>query len=363
MIKGLYLRNFRNYGDLHLKSLGRINIFIGKNGQGKTNLLEGIFFLSLLRSFRTSQIDDLRKIETGGFYLGSEIILDSGSSKYIEVDHSDRRILKIDRNPVSRASEFIHNFRTVIFSPHDIQIVTGSSSIRRKFLDMYISSVKPEYMPLLQNYIVALQKRNAYLRMGDARNKLKEIKAFEPILAENGSLIVKYRGEIILNLSQHIFQTLAEITGTEKDFSIKYVPQKGTRDKEEYISRFEQERNRDFTRQFTTFGPHLDDFEFIFENKPMKSHASTGQCRLVSLCLKLSSVKIMHEYGMKNSEIVALVDDVTGELDIETKRSFYNILKNANQVFFTFTEKPFMDDFLIGSRIFEVSDGKVLEIA
>ncbi|OGV39040.1 MAG: hypothetical protein A2X48_17925 [Lentisphaerae bacterium GWF2_49_21] len=362
MIRGIYLRNFRNYGELHLKTLGKINIFIGRNGHGKTNLLEGLFFLSLLRSFRTSQIDDLRKIGTGGFYLGSEIISESGISKYIEAEYYDRRNLKIDKNPVSRASEFIHNFRTVVFSPHDILIVSGSSSIRRKFLDMHISSVIPEYMPLLQEYLVALQKRNAYLRMGQGRDTSKEVRAFEPILADKGSSIVKFRSESLFKISGHISMLIHEITGTRRNFSLKYSIQKGTGNREEYLSRFDQERSRDFSRQYSTFGPHLDDFEFIYDDKSLKSHGSTGQCRLASLCLKLASMRIMGEFGMNGSEIVALVDDVTGELDIGTKKAFYSVLKNANQVFFTFTEKPFMDDFLKGSKIFEVADGQVVEI-
>jgi len=358
MIRGIYLKNFRSYSELSLKQLGKINIFVGKNGHGKTNLLESIFFLSMLRSFRTSQISELKKIGTAGFSLGAELGSTSNSAKFIELEYYDKRKLKIDGNPVAKASEFIHNFRTVVFSPNDILIVTGSSSGRRKFLDMYISSVFPEYMPVLQEYVSALQKRNAYLRMG--RNYISEVTLFEPILAEKGSFIVRFRAEVLKRLSEHMSSLIQEISGLNKDFSLKYSIQKSTSDYQEYVSRFEHERERDFSRQYSTFGPHLDDFEFIYEGKTLRCYGSTGQCRLASLCLKLASVRIMGISVSKEPEIVALVDDVTGELDIGTKKAFYNVLKNAGQVFFTFTEKPEMDEFLRGSEIFEVSDGKII---
>ncbi len=360
MIRGIYLRNFRSYQELSLKSLGRSNIFIGRNGQGKTNLLEGIFFLSILRSFRTSQTGDLRKIGTSGFCLGAELVSEKNSVKFVEAEYFDRRKLRIDRNPVGKASDFIHNFRTAVFSPSDILIVTGGSSGRRRFLDMYISSVFPEYMPSLQEYVFALQNRNACLRLG--RGKIAEAKAFEPILAEKGCAIVRFRQEIIRKLSEHVSELMKEISGLQKEFILKYPVQKGTSSAEEYMERFNNERDREFIRQYSTFGPHLDDFEFIYDGKTLRNFGSTGQCRLASLCLKLASVRIMRDSRLNDTGIVALVDDVTGELDMHTKKSFYNVLKGADQVFFTFTEKPVMDEFLDGAGIFEVSDGQVVKI-
>jgi len=213
-------------------------------------------------------------------------------------------------------------------------------------------------MSVLQEYVSALQKRNAYLRMG--RGASSEVRSFEPILAEKGSIIVRFRSEVLKSLSEHMSSLIQEISGLQKDFSLKYSIQKSTSDYQEYILRFNHERERDFSRQYSTFGPHLDDFEFIYDGKSLKCYGSTGQCRLASLCLKLASVRVMSISRSYEPEIVALVDDVTGELDIGTKKAFYDVLKKAGQVFFTFTERPVMDEFLTGSEIFEVSDGKVI---
>ncbi len=359
MIKCLYLKNFRNYAEFRLDGLGKVNIFTGKNGQGKTNLLEAVFFLSMLRSFRTSQISDIKKIGSSGFYVAAELSLKSGYDKSIEAEYGDKKKLMIEGSSVCKASEFVNQIRTVVFSPNDILLVTGSSSLRRRLIDMFISAVHPEYMAVLQDYYSAMQKRNAFLRMGENSKTAASVKAFEPILAEKGSKIVFFRNEILSALSSNIAGLMKDITGSEREFLLKYNIQRGTDSESEYLTRFDQERGRDFSRQYSTFGPHLDDFEFIYAERTLRNYGSTGQCRLASLCLKLACIKIMKAFG-NEPEIVALVDDVTGELDIETKKSFYSVIKDADQIFFTFTEKPEVDEFLAIAKIFNISEGRIV---
>ena len=359
MIKCLYLKNFRNYSEFRIDDLGKVNIFVGKNGQGKTNLLEAVFFLSMLRSFRTSQISDIKKIGATGFYAGAELSSRSGYNRRIEAEYADKRKLMIDGSSVGKASEFVNQIRTVVFSPNDILLVNGSSSLRRRFIDMFISALHPEYMAVLQEYFSAMQKRNAFLRMGENSKSVASAKAFEPILADKGVKIVCFRNEILSKLSSNIADLMKDITNSEREFLLKYNIQRGTDGVSEYLSRFEQERGRDFLRQYATFGPHLDDFEFIYADKTLRNYGSTGQCRLASLCLKLSCIKIMRSSG-NEPEIVALVDDVTGELDNETKKSFYSVINEADQVFFTFTELPELDEFLSGSKIFGISEGQIV---
>ncbi len=359
MIKCLYLKNFRNYSEFRLDGIGKINIFIGKNGQGKTNLLEAVFFLSMLRSFRTSQISDIKKIGSSGFYVGAELSSRGGYGRHIESEYLDKRKLMIEGVPVGKASEFVNQIRTVVFSPNDILLVTGSSSMRRRFADMFISAVHPEYMAILQDYYLAMQKRNAFLRIGENSKTIASAKAFEPILADKGVKIVCFRERMLSELSSHVAGLVKDVTGTEREFLLKYNIQRGTDNEGEYLSRFEQERERDFSRQYATFGPHLDDFEFIYDGKALRNYGSTGQCRLASLCLKLACIRIMKSSG-DEPEIVALVDDVTGELDIETKKSFYSVIKDADQIFFTFTESPDTDDFLSGAKIFKISEGQTV---
>jgi len=317
----------------------------------------------MLRSFRTSQIGDIKKIGSNGFYAGAELSLRSGyDRRRIEAEYSDKKKLTIEGSSVGRASEFVNQMRTVVFSPNDILLVTGSSSLRRRFIDMFISAVHPEYMAVLQDYYSAMQKRNAFLRIGENSKTVASARAFEPILAAKGFKIVCFRNEILSELSSNIAGLMRDITGSEREFILKYNIQRGTDSESEYLSRFDQERGRDFSRQYATFGPHLDDFEFIYAEKTLRNYGSTGQCRLASLCLKLACIKTMRSSG-NEPEIVALVDDVTGELDIETKKSFYSVIKDADQVFFTFTEKPDADEFLGGAKIFEISEGQIQRVS
>lgn len=360
MIKRLLLNNFRNYKQAEISFNSQNIVFTGRNGQGKSNLLEAIFFLSVLRSFRTSKTGDLKKIGQNSFYLGAEIEKNKWN-EFIEVKYGENgsRKLSIDNSPVLKGTEFINQIRTVIFSPEDINIVTSYSGIRRKFMDILISVIDPLYLNALRDYSIALKNRNALLRT--PKTDFGSMDAYEEIMAENSFKIISERRKYKDILIVEVNKLLADLSN-KNVLNIRYSSEIKNLSKDFIKNKFYNERARDFKRGFTGFGPQSDEFDLFFSNKLMRNFASTGQCRLISLCLKMAKLNILCEN--KNSElqnVLVLVDDVTGELDEVMRTMFFRVISRAGQAFFTFTEKPDFA-FFKDCEYYKIIDGTIRKL-
>lgn len=355
MIKKIILKNFRNYSDIEMSFDNPVTVFTGKNGQGKTNILEGIFFAGMLRSFRTSQLRDLKRIGTGGFYIGADVNENDGWVKHLEIEYSYAKRLKIDGSLVSKSSDFIKQIKVVVFTPDDINIVLGNSGIRRRFLDILISMQQPEYLICLSDYMKALSCRNNLLKY--PKVDIASIQAYEKILADNTFTIAQHRNNFISLLNVKTNELLSEFYGDKFSFEIKYRSQVQASSPEEYFDCFQNERIKDIQRGFTGFGPHLDEIDLLLNSKNLRNFGSTGQCRLISLCLNMAKINMLYENRFKN--IIVLVDDVTGELDMQTKETFMRVINKAEQAFFTFTEIP-DENYFKNALIYKIENGKVI---
>ena len=355
MISNIILRNFRNYANLSIKFPQKTNILLGENGQGKTNLLEGIFFLSMLRSFRTSSIKDLHRIGNKEFFLSASVDTGKGWDELLEVEYAEKRRLRIDSAPIQKASEFIGTIKTVAFSPSDIMLVTESTGLRRRFLNMLISSFSKQYLADLNEYSNALKMRNALLKEGTPDPA--SMTAFEQIMARSGAEVVKKRTEVLELLSSEMLSLISDIKGGDPVFSLKYNFHPATSIETSYLAKLADERPKELARGYTLFGPHLDDFEFILEDKSLRHFGSAGQCRLVSLCLKMAAVSVMQQ-DSADSKVITLVDDVTGELDKKTRDAFFRVISKSEQAFFTFTEKP-SDEYFKDAGSFTIKNGLI----
>lgn len=357
MIKRLFLSNFRNYKQAEINFNSQNIVFTGRNGQGKTNLLEAVFFLSVLRSFRTSKTGDLKKIGQNNFYLGAEIKKGKWD-ELLEIKYGEggKRKLTIDDSPVLKASEFINQIKTVIFSPEDINIVTSNSGLRRKFIDILISVIDPFYLNALRDYTIALKNRNALLRV--PKVDLQSMDAYEEIMAENSFKIIIERQKYTNILIKEVNKLLSDMCN-DNIFNIRYKMEIKNISKDFIKKKFYNERSRDLKRGFTGFGPQSDEFELFFGNKLMRNFASTGQCRLISLCLKMAKLNILCENNRSDLEnVLVLVDDVTGELDEVMRDMFFKVISRAGQAFFTFTEKPDFD-FFKNCEYYNIIDGVI----
>ena len=327
-ITTLKLRNFRNVGrGVFDFSASRV-LFLGPNGAGKSNLLEAIGFLSVLRSFRGAPVRDMMKLDEHEFTIAAK--LDCGAYRKVLAlrEGTSGRELFEERKPVPRSSDFIRNFRTVVFAPEDRMIVAGGASYRRRFFDMLISVLEPKYFTALGDCNRALKQRNKALRSGG-----RGAECFDPVLAESAGVLAAFRREYAAMLEKAVNKLLAPrgVFGVRCRFSAPEDPG-------EYLKLLAAERPRELRRGATLYGPHLDDFELVLDGKSLRSCGSNGQIRLTALYLKLAEFSLVR--NLAELPVLVLADDVTGELDAENTRRFFELTQVADQAFFTFTRRP-----------------------
>jgi DNA replication and repair protein RecF len=360
MIKYLRLTNFRSYGSLDAEFGPGVNVLTGMNGQGKTNILEAVFFAGMLRSFRTSDMRCLKKTGGDGFRIECAVSVPGREwDKVLEIERFEtRRSLRADGKPVPKASDFIGQFKVVAFTPEDIGAVSGNSSLRRRFFDIFISSVSPVYLRALGEHARALTSRNAALKAGG--RDLSLIKAYEPIIARSGALIVSMRSKFAAELAAATERALRRHYNEGGAFQIKHRLSRDCGEEGAFLERLDRERDKDRSRGISCFGPQTDDFDFLLDSRLLRTHGSNGQRRLAALCMKLAQMELLSGGSAENGggPLVTLVDDVTGDLDAKARAAFYSAIQGAGQRFFAFTEPP-SGDYFKDAAHFRVENGSL----
>lgn len=345
-LREIELNRFRNYRRKRFEFLSDTVILYGPNGSGKTNLLEAIYYTSLLRSFRGHiRSRELCSWDAADFEI--KLTLDTGKYKEklcIHETRSGRSSWKIGESKVRCASDFINEFRAVSFVPEDRNIISNSSGYRRRFFDILISALDREYLQALICYNRALLQRNAAFK-----NMRNAVKLFEPELSEQIPVIVSKRREY----AEKTVLLFNKLSNDRYHFSIDYEPDY-PEDSESFLSHMETIRNREMDRGCTLTGPHRDEFTFKFLDRDLRIYGSTGQVGISALLLKMSEFLLIRE-GV-SLPVVALVDDVTGELDGENLGIFFETLKLADQRFYTFSREGIIPD-LFGAQRIDLSRG------
>ena len=331
MLKKLYLNNFRNYDERRFDFFAPRVQLCGANGIGKTNILEAIHYLSIMRSFKNASPREMVRNGSDSFLLMAQLDDDDCSSRIrIEQLRTGERKCFIDDIEEKRASRLLHNFRSVIFAPEDRLIISGTAAVRRRFFDILISLENDAYLRDLQQYKHALAQRNALLKKCLKKQSDALFSPFEELLAFHGERIMHERcfyAELLQN-------EVRKLSGND-DFRIKYHPDWKNSDLQFIRQSLALNRQRDSVKTFTGEGIQSDDFDMYLGEFAMRNFASSGQTRLYSLYLKMAEFNLSCAKGEKP---LALVDDVTGELDESNRQKFYSMLERAEQVFFTFTE-------------------------
>ena len=330
MLQEIKIVNFRNFGAVKLDFSGRDAILSGRNGSGKSNLLEAVHHLSILRSFRGARSREMVKIGETEFFLGGNLKV-GNLTEFLSVrERSDgRRELFLGETKVRRSSEFIGEFQAVPFVPEDRMIVSGNSGFRRKFFDILLSALDENYFVALVNYTRALDQRNRALR----ENHLNIAAAFEEELSRCGVKIGVFRE----NCAQKIVDEMNRLLGKKYRFDLRYL-RAFPGSEEEYRDKLKSQRQRELLKKCTLTGPQLDEFEMRLDGKLLRGFSSTGQQRLTSLMLRLAHFNLVRKNA--SAPVVALVDDVTGELDDENLDRFLENIAVADQRIFTFTGIP-----------------------
>ena len=375
-IKNIFINNFRNYTKLDLSFEKPINLFFGNNAEGKTNLLEAIYYLATGKSHRTKNVKELIKWDKDLFYLKSEIIKKSTEIK-LELGYNLNNNKKVKINGVEK-NEFKLSkmgFNVVMFSPEDLMLIKGPPEDRRRFLNLEISQTDNAYAYHLHHYNKTLRQKNKFLKekafnFKNYDNLKDQLFIWDKQLAEHGVKILNKRKEIIHKLGilsklnsrkisegQEILELsylstidLNEIDGNaiNKDLEIYYLD----------LLQKKEQLDKDVNKKITTIGPHRDDLLFKINKKEAKKFGSQGQIRTIVLSLKIAELELI------KSEIgeypVLLLDDVLSELDVKRRRHLLEISKNKVQTFITGTKKEdFMNEILNSAQIFNVKDGEV----
>lgn len=344
----LSLQNFRNYERLDFKLDPGVTVLIGDNGQGKSNFLEAVYFLAVLRSFRCQQLSNLYRWGTSCFVVRGVLQCEDGREVSLAVQYDRKRQLRVAGQPVARASEFIGNLFTVAFVPEDIELIKGAAGTRRRFLDVTLCQMYPRYLTLLQEYAKAHKSRNMLLRH-DAIDR-QALSAFDRVMAERGASIIDYRHRFFEELSSHQDPIAGAYCGGWP-LRLNYRPSIGNDPSatveeltEQLVEALLESLPRDQQRGQTHVGPHRDDYLFMLEDKSLHLFGSEGQCRTAALICKLATAHLL--CAMKNREsVVLLVDDVIGELDSQHREAFFSLLTQGAQTLFACTDPGLAANF------------------
>lgn len=335
-IEKIKLKNFRNYEKQEITLNNGINIFFGDNAQGKTNIIEAIFLCSLGKSFRSRKDKELIKFNENLSIveINYEKIDRQGT---IKAQIGEKKEFFINGVKQSKISNVVGKINIVIFSPDDIDIIKEGPQRRRKFIDMMISSLKPNYIHLLNDYNRILEQRNTYLKQIKKESKnMGLLDIFDEQISELSYKIYEYRS-FYLNKFSDIIQENHDIitkkTSIQELIKIKYIS--NAKDKETFFELLKKTRAIDIKRGYTSTGIHKDDFIVYINNKIVSIYGSQGQQRSTILTLKLCELKIVTEEIGESP--VLLLDDFMSELDEKRRNSFLENLKD-NQVIITCTE-------------------------
>ena len=333
-IQELYLNNFRNYENQKIELNKNINVIYGNNAQGKTNIIESIFLCSYGKSFRAKKDKELIRFDNDNANIELLFKKNDRSGK-IEVDINEKKTFYFNEIKQNRISDIIGKINVVIFTPDDIDIIKDGPIRRRKFIDMFISSLRPNYIHLLNTYNKALEQRNNYLRQIKLENKNQEmLDVWDVQLAEYSYKIYKYRKQFIEKISDKAKDFHKMITKSGKDdIKIKYIS--NSKEEKLFLENLKKTRMLDIRRGYTATGIHRDDFIVYINERPVSIFGSQGQQRTIVLTLKLCELQIIKDEI--NDSPILLLDDFMSELDENRRNNFFEIIKD-NQVIITCTD-------------------------
>ena len=336
-INSIELKHFRNYQDCSIEFDPFINIFIGQNAQGKTNLLEAIYILSLSKSFKTNLIEELILFDNDFAKIKGRI---ESHQKDIELEIVLSTLGKkafINHKEIKKSSDYVGYLNVVLFIPEDLMLIKGSPRLRRKLMDMEISKISPVYMYNLNKYNKLLKERNKYLKM--LHDKHKKADEYLEVLSEQMAKIqvdlIKKRTEFVHLLNEISTSMYDYISLHKENLSLEYKSIYKEINYEDILKRYQKNYQRDIIYSQTNDGIHKDDIMMYLDEKNAMLYASQGQQRSIVLAIKIGLLELIKkEIG---EYPVLLLDDVLSELDDVRKTKLLNLIQGKVQTFLTST--------------------------
>lgn len=363
IVKNFHAQSFRNLIDTQIDPCENVNMIYGQNGQGKTNLIEGIWMFTGFKSFRTKRNSDLIAHDKDSFNIGLDFF-SQNRDRYFQIKFSNQSQDFFTNNiKVKSNRSIIGEFLSVVFSPTHLNLIKGGPDEKRKFLDIAISQIKPSYARNISSYYKIIKQKNAFLRNFKEKGFGDELlDVFDEKLANYGALIIKERKNYIELLRECACEFYSGISDNREKISVNYSQFgvneiKDENDEREIIlNLLKNSRETDIKRMFTSKGPHRDDIDIKLNDMNIRNFASQGQQRSAALALKLAEAHIINK--VKEEKAVILLDDVMSELD-EKRQSYILNKLNDSQVFITCCEVNHILKMKSGT-CFEINNGKVL---
>jgi DNA replication and repair protein RecF len=403
----LRLRDFRNYPRLDADFAPGFHLLLGDNAQGKTNILEAIYLMATLRSFRGVGGAQMIRHGQKGYFVGGTVVggtipavqtfstlssaggegrgeeaeisqiqnpspqpsprLGGERESKILTTHSEREIkiywsvrerkLALDGQPVKRLGDYLGTLRAVVFCTEDLHLVKGTARARRRFLDLLLAQTQPGYLPLLQRYLRAVRARNALLK--HRATDEAALDSFSQELVKLGNEIIRARRELAPKFSPLARLAYRRISNDAEELRIEYQPSV----KKDFAVELAQSRNRERTYRSTLVGPHRDDLQLLLNEKSAAQFGSEGQKRTLAIALKMAQAEYLT--GIHGSAPVLLIDDVMGELDVKRRSGFLPLLeqarKTSGQVFMTATEENWPSELGKDLQRWEVQAGTLVK--
>lgn len=362
------VQNFRNLKKLDIDFDPNVNIFIGKNAQGKTNLLEAIYFLALTRSHRTNSDKEL--IGFGGEYTNL-----LGHVRKSQVDLTLRVLITqkgkkvwINRVEQAKLSKYVGQLNAILFSPEDLELIKSAPALRRRFMDQEFGQINAEYLYFASKYRQVLLQKNNYLKQL-AKGKTKD-QVFLDVLSDQlagiAAEVIFRRFKFLRYLSHYASDVYAHISLGGEKLAIAYHPSVSTIEADDTVEEIYQkilanfERNKavEMRKGTTTSGPHRDDIEFKLDGKNAHLYASQGQQRSIALSVKLAEIQLVHQ--LTDEYPLLLLDDVMSELDHTRQSALLNYIHGKTQTFITTTDLEGISwEIIKKPRVYHMQSGKI----
>lgn len=364
-LKELKIRNFRNYSEENLEFSKGINIFIGDNGSGKTNILEAIYVLSLTKSARFGTDNDLIKLGENNLLIDGDVEYEGFDKNYkIEIDKFSKRVYR-NKIQVKKISDYLSEFCIVSFLPNDIEIIKGSPSLRRNELNIGIGVLYNQYLSYLNEYNRLLKIRNEYLKTLNI-NGFSDSKYLDVINSKMIELSIKiysFRFNYLNNINDIISNIYKKLTGID-NLKVIYESSLGIKEFDEKVIRETMQKKyknnlyKEMMQGVTLTGLHRDDLIFQIGDKDAKIFASQGQQRLIVIAYKIAELLVFKK--IKKEYPVLLLDDVFSEIDIKKRNKIVKYLKSDIQVIITTTDlEEIEEDLVNNAKVFKIKNGKI----
>ena len=366
----LSLHDFRSYPSVEVEIGPGVTAFVGRNGQGKTNLVEAIDYLSSLSSHRVASDAPMVRQGASQAIVRAAVVRDERRAVLeIEINPGKSNRARINRSPLPKAKELLGLVRTVVFSPEDLSLVKGDPSERRRFLDDLLVQISPRFAGTRADYERVLKQRNSLLKTARTSRRAREndetllstLAVWDARMAELGADIIRRRTDLIGELTPLVGKAYEAVArGANRDDAVlTYRPSfevTGEPLEEQILAELARRRTEEFDRALTLVGPHRDDVLFALGDLPVKGYASHGESWSFALALRLASYDLLRAGG---DDPVLILDDVFAELDAGRRSQLAELVADAEQVLITAAVADDIPEQLRGRR-FTVAGGQVV---